>query len=288
MKLGIGLPNTMGYEVDRKLMLDWARLADEAGFHVLGTIDKPNYDSWDPLVTLAGVAGVTERIRLATTILIAPYRGNGAVVAKQAATLDQVSNGRLVLGVAVGGREDDYVAAGLDFHTRGRRFDEMLELWERIWRGDEFGTAGGIGPQPPRGRPALYIGGSVDATFERAARYADGWMLGGAPPDQLRANVPKLEAAWRAAGREGEPYKWALTYFSLGAQAEADAQRYLGHYYAWLGEVADMIAAGAAKDAETVRRYLKAYEDAGCDELVLFPCSTDPGQVDLLADAAGL
>jgi alkanesulfonate monooxygenase SsuD/methylene tetrahydromethanopterin reductase-like flavin-dependent oxidoreductase (luciferase family) len=99
MRLGIGLPNTLAYETDRALMLDWARLAEEAGFHLLGTIDKPNYDSWDPLVTLAGVTGVTERIRLATTILLLPPR-NEVLVAKQAAVVDQLSGGRLVLGVA--------------------------------------------------------------------------------------------------------------------------------------------------------------------------------------------
>jgi alkanesulfonate monooxygenase SsuD/methylene tetrahydromethanopterin reductase-like flavin-dependent oxidoreductase (luciferase family) len=287
MDVGIGLPATIP-EVDRASLLEWARRAEARGFSCLGTIDRIVYPNYDSLIALAAAAAVTERIRLATTILIAPYRGNGAVVAKQAATLDHLSNGRLVLGVAVGGREDDYAAAGLDFHTRGKRFGEMLELWQRIWRGDEFGAAGGIGPRPPRGRPELYIGGSVDVTFERAARYADGWIMGGAPPDQMWANAPKLEAAWRAAGREGEPRKLALAYFSLGAQAEVDAQRYLGHYYAWLGELADMIAAGAAKDAETVRRFLQGYEDAGCDELVLFPSSTDPQQVELLAEAVGL
>ena len=70
---------------------------------------------------------MTERIRLLTAILIAPYRASAAMVAKQAATLHHLSNGRLVLGVAVGGREDDYEAAGVDFHRRGRIFDEMLE-----------------------------------------------------------------------------------------------------------------------------------------------------------------
>jgi alkanesulfonate monooxygenase SsuD/methylene tetrahydromethanopterin reductase-like flavin-dependent oxidoreductase (luciferase family) len=83
MKLGIGLPNTMPQETDRSLMLGWARLADEAGFDVLGTIAKPNYDSWALLATLAGVAGVTDRIRLATTILQLPNR-NEVMVAKQA------------------------------------------------------------------------------------------------------------------------------------------------------------------------------------------------------------
>jgi alkanesulfonate monooxygenase SsuD/methylene tetrahydromethanopterin reductase-like flavin-dependent oxidoreductase (luciferase family) len=83
MKLGIGLPNTLAPEVDRRLLLDWARLADEAGFHCLGTIDKPNYDSWDPLVSLAGAAGVTERIGLATTILQLPNRNEVLVASRR-------------------------------------------------------------------------------------------------------------------------------------------------------------------------------------------------------------
>jgi alkanesulfonate monooxygenase SsuD/methylene tetrahydromethanopterin reductase-like flavin-dependent oxidoreductase (luciferase family) len=94
---------------------------------------------------------VTERIRLATAILIAPYRANGALVAKQAATVDHLSNGRLVLGVAPGGREDDFEASGVDFHSRGKIFDEMLEQWRRIWAGEKFGSAGGSGRRPRRG-----------------------------------------------------------------------------------------------------------------------------------------
>src|SRR5262245_61497639 len=107
MKLGIGLPNTLGYELDRELFLEWARVADDAGFHVAGTIDKPNSDSWDPLTTLTAAAAVTERIRLASTILQLPNR-NEVLVAKQAAVIDRLSGGRLVLGVAQGGRADDY------------------------------------------------------------------------------------------------------------------------------------------------------------------------------------
>src|SRR5919109_5386365 len=121
MKLGIGLPNTMAHETDRRLMLEWAQLADEAGFEVLGTIDKPNYDSWDPLLTLAGVAGVTQRARLATTILQLPCR-NEVLVAKQASVVDQLSAGRLVLGLAQGGRKDDFDVLDADFSDRGDRF----------------------------------------------------------------------------------------------------------------------------------------------------------------------
>jgi alkanesulfonate monooxygenase SsuD/methylene tetrahydromethanopterin reductase-like flavin-dependent oxidoreductase (luciferase family) len=231
------------------------------------------------------VAAVTERIRLATTILIAPYRGSAALVAKQAAPLDHLSNGRLVLGVAVGGREDDYEAAGADFHTRGRDFDVMLETWKRVWEGESFGTAGGIGPRPPRGRPTLLIGGTADVAFERAAKHGDGWIIGGGTPDMLREGAEKTRAAWRAAGREGEPRIAALAYFALGDDAQEAAQGYLRDYYAWLGEYAGMIADSAATDAGTAKAYVQGFAEAGCDELVMFPSNPDPDQVDLLADA---
>jgi hypothetical protein len=79
----------------------------------------------------------------------------------------------------------------------------------------------------------------------------------------------------------------ALAYFALGDGARQAADSYLHDYYGWLGEIADMIAGSAAVDADTVRQYVQAFTDAGCDELVMFPCSPDPGQVDLLADAVG-
>ncbi len=133
------------------------------------------------------------------------------------------------------------------------------------------------------------MGGSVDAAFRRAARYGDGWMMGGGTPDQFRDSVAKLESAWRDAGRSGEPRKMALGYFALGESAEEDARSYLGDYYAWLGEdTAGMIVGGAAKDADTIRQYISAFEQAGADEFVLFPSSSDPDQVDLLVEAAGI
>jgi alkanesulfonate monooxygenase SsuD/methylene tetrahydromethanopterin reductase-like flavin-dependent oxidoreductase (luciferase family) len=280
MDIGIGLPATIP-GVQREQILDWARRAEGRGFSSLGTIDRIVYANYEPLIALAAAAAVTERIKLATTIMIVPYRANAALVAKQAASVDALSNGRLVLGIAVGGREDDYEASGVDFHTRGRRFEDMLDQWQRIWDGDD----GAIGPRPPRGRPTLIIGGQADVAFTRAAKYADGWILGGGAPDQFTAGAAKLEAAWKEAGRDGAPRTMALAYYALGDGAEQAADSYLHHYYAFLGEYADMIASGAATDAETVKQYVQGFAAAGCDELVLFPCSPDPAQVDLLADA---
>jgi alkanesulfonate monooxygenase SsuD/methylene tetrahydromethanopterin reductase-like flavin-dependent oxidoreductase (luciferase family) len=281
MDVGIGLPATIP-GVEREQLLEWARRAERRGFPSLGTIDRIVYGNYEPLIALAAAAAVTERIRLATTIMIAPYRANGVLLAKQAASVDHLSGGRLVLGVAVGGREDDYEASGVDFHRRGRDMDRMLDEWQRVWGGESFGTAGAVGPSA---RPTLIIGGASDAAFKRAARYADGWVMGGGAPDQFRAGAAKLAEAWAAAGRSGAPRTMALAYFALGDGAKAAADSYLRDYYAFLGDYAGMVADSAATDASTVRAYVEGFAEAGCDELFLFPCDPDPGQVDLLADA---
>jgi alkanesulfonate monooxygenase SsuD/methylene tetrahydromethanopterin reductase-like flavin-dependent oxidoreductase (luciferase family) len=279
MDIGIGLPNAVR-GVDRAGIVDWAREAEAAGFSTLGTIDRLVYANYESLIALAAAAAVTERIRLATDILLAPLRSNTALLAKQAATIDHLSGGRLVLGLAAGGRADDYEVSGVDFHARGRLFDAQLEELARVWRGEN-----GVGPAPPRGRPALLVGGGAGASFRRAAQHGDGWTMGGSPPEAFPEALERLRAAWREAGREGEPRTMALFYFVLGDDAQEVARRNLGDYYAFVGEHADQVAAGAAKDPDGIRARLAAFDQAGCDEVICFPASADPAQVELLAQA---
>jgi alkanesulfonate monooxygenase SsuD/methylene tetrahydromethanopterin reductase-like flavin-dependent oxidoreductase (luciferase family) len=280
MDIGIGLPNTV-IGVDRRGIVDWARSAEDAGFTSLGTIDRLAYDNYESLISLAAAAAVTEKTRLVTDILIAPLR-KAAVLAKQTATLDNLSGGRLVLGLAVGGREDDFALAEVEFHARGAAFDRQLEQMTRLWSGEQEN----FGPRPANGkRPGLLIGGSADAVFRRAAKYADGWTLGGGTPDAFRQGAEKLRAAWEAEGRDGEPRTMALFYYSLGDRAEEAARESLGRYYAFLGDYASQIVDGAAKDEDTVRAYLNGFDEAGVDEVICFPASADPAQVDLLAAA---
>jgi alkanesulfonate monooxygenase SsuD/methylene tetrahydromethanopterin reductase-like flavin-dependent oxidoreductase (luciferase family) len=277
MDIGIGLPSTIP-GADRDQNLAWARRADERGFSTLGVIDRIVYTNLEPLIALAAAAGVTERIRLTSSIVIGPYR-NTALLAKQAASLDVLSGGRLTVGIAPGGRPDDFEAAGVDFRARGRLFDDQLAELKRIWSGDE------IGPAAEReGGPELIVGGYVDAAFRRTTRYGDGWIAGGRPPDDVARGGEAVRQAWEAAGRAGKPRLLGLAYFALGPEAEAAADGYLKHYYAWLGDMAGAIAASAATDPETVKQYADAYAAAGLDELILFPCSPEPDQVDLLAD----
>ncbi|HET7054418.1 MAG TPA: LLM class flavin-dependent oxidoreductase [Solirubrobacterales bacterium] len=281
MDLGIGLPNAVPGAAGSELT-EWARRADARGFSSLGTIDRIAYDNYEPLTALAAAAAVTERIGLATTVLLAPLRTNPVELAKQALSVNALSGGRLTLGLGLGGREDDYEISGLETKGRGKRFDEMLERIGGIWAGDEVGPA-------REGAPRLILGGSIETSFARAARHAAGWIAAGSGPEEFAKMAAQVRAAWGDAARDGEPHLMALAYFALGDSAEEDARAYLMDYYAWLGdEVAGMIVGGAAKDAETVKQYMAAYEEAGCDELVFCPSSSDPAQVDLLADAAGL
>jgi alkanesulfonate monooxygenase SsuD/methylene tetrahydromethanopterin reductase-like flavin-dependent oxidoreductase (luciferase family) len=281
MDVGIGLPNAVPGTSGANLV-EWARRADARGFSSLGTIDRVVYGNYEPLTALAAAAAVTERIGLCTSVLLGPLRTNPAELAKQSLSVHALSNGRFTLGIGLGAREDDYEASGVDLKGRGRWLDEALERIKEIWEGDEIGPS-------ESGSPDLVVGGSVDASFARAARFGDGWIAGGAPPDQFAEMAEKAKTAWTEAGREGEPRLMGLAYYSLGERAEEEAKAYLTDYYAFLGEeTAGYIASSAAKDADTVRQYLEAFEGAGCGELILFPSSSDPDQVDLLADAAGL
>ena len=280
MDVGIGLPNAVPGTTGPQL-IEWARRAEARGFSSLGTIDRVRYDNYEPLTALAAAAAVTETIGLATTVLLAPLRVNPVQLAKQALSVNAVSGGRFTLGVGLGGREDDYEISAVELKGRGKRLDAMLERIEQVWEGDEVGPAAGR-------TPSLVVGGHADASFTRAARFADGWIAAGGGPDPCREGIEGVRAAWAEAGREGEPRTMALAYFALGDDADRDARDYLTHYYAWLGdEVAGAIAAGAARDEATVEQYVAAYEETGCDELILCPCSSDPGQVDLLAEALG-
>jgi alkanesulfonate monooxygenase SsuD/methylene tetrahydromethanopterin reductase-like flavin-dependent oxidoreductase (luciferase family) len=285
MEVGIGLPSTIP-GVEREPLLDWARTADERGFSSLATLDRLVYPNFEPLVALAAAAAVTERARLATAILLAPLR-NAAVLAKQAATLDWLSAGRLSLGLAVGAREDDFTASGSDFRRRGRVFDAQLAEMKAIWDGEDRGIAGPIGPPPARaGGPELLVGGTADAEFERAARYGNGWIAGAGGAERFAAGAAKARRTFEKAGRIGPPRLASIAYYSLGPEAEQNANWYIDHYYGFLGPYAERMAESVATTPEQVRGELQAFSDAGCDELILFPCSVGVEQVELLAEAA--
>jgi alkanesulfonate monooxygenase SsuD/methylene tetrahydromethanopterin reductase-like flavin-dependent oxidoreductase (luciferase family) len=288
MDIGIGLPSTIP-GIPGKLIMQWASAAELAGFSSLGTIDRVVYGNLETVPVLAAAAAVTDRIGLTTAILIGPFRGNGALLAKQLATVDNIAGGRLQLGIAVGGRQDDFEATGSPFHTRGRDFDSQLVQMREVWSQEPQGAVGPIGPAPVRaGGPPMLIGGNADAAFQRMVEFGVGWIQGGGGPVAFAAGADKARQAWREVGRAGEPRLAALSYVSLGPDADEHAQRYLGDYYSFLGDFGPQIAAGALTTSQKVADAVAAYADAGCDELILFPCNPDVVQVALTAEAAKL
>lgn len=285
MDIGIGLPNPIP-ETPGATLLEWARRAEERGFTSLATIDRIAYPSYESLISLAAAGAVTGRIGLITNVLLGPTR-NPVLLAKEAASVDQLSAGRLTLGLAVGGRRDDFELTEQRFEDRGRRLDEALELMHRIWRGEPVGEVEKpVGPRPTRegGVPVL-IGGASDRAIERTVRWGRGWTAGGAPPEQVAPFVEKVRAAWRDSARDGEPRIVALSYFALGEKAEEGSTSYIKDYYGYLGEWVDGIARGVPKSPEALRDTVAKFEEVGVDELILDPTIADLEQVDLLAEA---
>jgi alkanesulfonate monooxygenase SsuD/methylene tetrahydromethanopterin reductase-like flavin-dependent oxidoreductase (luciferase family) len=282
VEIGIGLPITLPGTTGEQVV-EWARRSDQAGFSSLGTLDRLVYSNYEPLVALGAAAAVTQRARLLTSVLLLPWRQNAALVAKQAASVHALSNGGLVLGVAVGSRPDDFEASAVPMEGRGKRIEEMLDEIKRIWAGEERGHAGPIGPDVSDSPPSIMLGGAVDAAFHRAARYGDGWIMGTLPAEALPEGRAKVEAAFREAGRTEKPRVIALSYYSLDENPEDQVRRTIGHYYSFAPEYRETVVQGAAKGEDEVRERVRAFEEVGCDELVLLPASANADQVDKLA-----
>src|SRR5215210_4371373 len=284
MDIGIGLPATIPGRRG-SLILEWAKQADSGPFSSLGILDRLVYPNYEPLITLAAAAAVTSRVRLMTTVLLAPLRGAG-VLAKQAATIDALSGGRLTLGLGVGAREDDFQFAPASFHDRGRRFEEQLELMKRAWSGQPVsGEVGAVGPPPARaGGPELLIGGYTPVSIRRVGRWGDGFISGGVPdPEQVRQMFDLAEESWRDEGREGRPRLVACLYYALGPNAERGGD-YIRDYYSYFGPGADDMARSIPSTPEAIEGLIQGLGDVGADEIVCWPTVADLDQVDRLAE----
>jgi alkanesulfonate monooxygenase SsuD/methylene tetrahydromethanopterin reductase-like flavin-dependent oxidoreductase (luciferase family) len=275
MEVGVGLPTTTP-GADGRCLVEWARRAEDGPFASVGVLDRMVYRSLEPFAALAAAAAVTTRVRLVTMVVIGPLR-NTVLLAKQAASLDLLSAGRLTLGLAIGARADDYQALGVDRGGRGRRLGEQLAELRSIWEKGE------VGPEPVQpGGPPLLAGGMSGEAFARMARGADGYVHGGGPPRAFAGAAAKAWAAWRDLERPGRPQLWGQGYFALGEADAGDA--YLRDYYAFTGPFADKIAAGNLHSGRAVKDFVRGYQEAGCDHLVLLPTVSDPAQLDRLAD----
>ncbi|MEU6851738.1 LLM class flavin-dependent oxidoreductase [Actinacidiphila alni] len=279
MNVGIGLPIA-----DPAALLTWARCADAGPFSTLGLLDRLVYDNPEPLVALAVLAGATTRVRLQTEVLLAPLR-DAALLAKQSATLDRMTGGRLVLGLGIGGRGDDHQVSGVDMRTRGRRLDAQMAVMRRLWSGEPYGDGvGPIGPAPARpGGPEVLFGGFKPAAIARVGRWGDGF-LAAAPPSWAGGLFDTARASWKHYGREGEPRLVAQVNVALGPDRVVDdARTAMSAYYAFTG-MADRMVAGMLTTPAGIRAAIADFADLGADEVMLYCYGRDPDQVERLAD----
>lgn len=281
MKLGIGLPNHVA-DVAGPAITQWACRSAERGFESVTAIDRLFYPSVDPLIALATAAGATDELTLVTNVLLAPMYPV-VPLAKQLASLARVCGGRLVVGLGVGNRRDEYASTGADFHRRGRILDEQIERLRSLWAGAPVADDTALSPAP--GRIPLLFGGRSAATVRRVIAAGDGWAAGAVRHyDEQAELAQRIRIGWQAAGRPGRPYLQASVNFGLGP-AVAAGRDHLARYYGFIPEYAQVNVADMVCSAADARDTVGRYRDLGFDRLLFHPTTEGLEQVDLLADA---
>jgi alkanesulfonate monooxygenase SsuD/methylene tetrahydromethanopterin reductase-like flavin-dependent oxidoreductase (luciferase family) len=287
MRIAIGLPSRIA-SASGAAMLEWITRAERGPFSSVAVTDRVVSQALEPLAVLALAAGATERVGLMTSVVIGPTRET-TLLARQAATIDALSGGRLTLGIGIGVRENDYLATGFDFHRRGRRAEDQLPTLRRLWAGEALSNqVGAIGPRPfrPNG-PELLIGGYVPAIVQRIAKWGDGYMApGGGEPQSLLSTWREIERAWQETGRTGKPRWVGASYYALGPDAADHANRYIAANYGYNPDLAARRLSTLPASRAKVEEAIKRQADMGVDEFILRPCADDLDQMERLAEIA--
>jgi alkanesulfonate monooxygenase SsuD/methylene tetrahydromethanopterin reductase-like flavin-dependent oxidoreductase (luciferase family) len=283
MQIGMTLPS-MAAGCDRDAMLAWCRGIDEGSFSSLACGERITFHNPEMVVLLSAAAALTERVRIVPTLYVLPMHST-ARVAKQVATLDVLSGGRVTLGVGVGAREEDYRAVGAPFAGRFARMDAQVADLRRLWSGASPSEgAGPIGPAPLQaGGPPIWAGVLGPKSLARAARWADGivgFSMDG-DADEIARGFEAAEAAWREAGRAGRPRRVTSFWYALGEGAKRRLETYAYDYLRIFGDRPARALAGRTRvhSGAVLRETMAALEEAGCDELILVPTSADPSEL---------
>ena len=293
MEISMTMP-TMGAH-GRSDTLAWCRTVDEGPWASLAIPERVTYPSHAWCVELSAAAALTERVRLWTTIIVLPAH-DAVDVAKQLASVDQLSAGRLTVGVGVGGREHDYRAIGGSYERRWARMDEQVATMKRIWQGEPpFEGADPVGPPPVQdGGPPFVAGVMGPKALARAARWAvgvdDGSTVFGIDPAATAEAFDRIRSAWAEAGRADAPHISASLWYALGDDAETRLHDYGYSYMKIFGEDLAGVMAGmlGTSTPESLRHAVETLEGLGCDELFLVPTTADVTELARTRDALGI
>lgn len=294
MQVGLNLP-VMVPGLDRTRILEWSRRIDRGPFSSLAAGERITFPNPEILVTLSAAAAVTERVKIALTVLVLPLHAT-ALVAKQIATLDLVSEGRVVLGVGAGARREDYAAAEADYDVaKLARLEAQVGELRRIWAGENRvpGALRAVEPFPvQRDGPEVLAGSLSEKSIRRAARWADG-IAGfsfGPSMAEIETAFGHAREAWQQNGRPS-PRLVTSFWYALGSGARAQLDEYLRRYLNFMGaEVAEkLLPLVTTTSAAALREALRTLRDLGTDEVILVPTTREPDEVDRVAEiVAGL
>ncbi|MGB0962086.1 MAG: LLM class flavin-dependent oxidoreductase [Mycobacterium sp.] len=282
----------MEAELDAAMLKDWALLVDSGPFSSLCWGERMAFDNPESLTLLGALAAWTERVQLVTTVLI-PQLHDPVMLAKALATGDMLCGGRLTVGFGVGGRHEDYRAAGADPATQTMRdMADRVAVMKRVWSGEKVTDSTlPVGPSPLQvGGPKLLVGTMGPKTTRHAAGWADG--LAGITLDLDLASQSELfdvaRHAWQQAARPA-PHLATSFWFAIGDgdQPRAQVHRHLRRYMNWIpSEIVDAMAptTGWAGTDDELHSVLQRFSDIGTDELHLIPTSSDMDQLRRVAD----
>jgi alkanesulfonate monooxygenase SsuD/methylene tetrahydromethanopterin reductase-like flavin-dependent oxidoreductase (luciferase family) len=293
MKIGMNLP-VMVPGLDRELILEWSRRVDAGPYSSLAAGERITFPNPELMVTLAAAAAVTERVRLAFNVLVLPMH-SPVLIAKQVATLDVISAGRVTLGVGVGGREEDYRAVGAVWdEKRVGRLERQVGLMRRAWAGERVveDALRPVEPSPVQpGGPEILAGSLFPRSIRRAARWADG-LCGfsfGPSADEIEGQFETARAAWKREARSAPPRLVTGCWFALGSRAREQMDEYLHRYLGFMGPgVAEKLAPTVTTtSSRALKDAVGTIGGLGADELILAPTTSDPDEVDRVADLLG-
>jgi alkanesulfonate monooxygenase SsuD/methylene tetrahydromethanopterin reductase-like flavin-dependent oxidoreductase (luciferase family) len=292
MDLAMTLPTMLPHGRDE--IVAWSRGVDEGPWSSLAVPERVTYTSHSLTVQLSAAAALTERVRLWSTLVVLPAHDE-VQVAKDMASIDRLSAGRLTIGVGVGGREHDYRAIGGDFGHRWQRMDDQVARMRRIWAQEPpFEGADPVGPPPAQeGGPPLVAGVMGPKAIARAARWAAGvddpTQITSIDRDALAAQRQKVVDAWKDVGRDAPPHFSSSLWYALGPDAEERLRAYVYRYMKIFDEgYAEHLASTAPVHSPgALRESIEAARDAGCDELFLVPTTADPDELARTREALG-
>jgi alkanesulfonate monooxygenase SsuD/methylene tetrahydromethanopterin reductase-like flavin-dependent oxidoreductase (luciferase family) len=226
---------------------------------------------------------------------VLPLR-NAVLFAKELATIDVLSGGRLTLGIGIGSENEDYMALGCDLSQRRQRMDEQVSVMRRIWaQQPPIGGNFPVGPKPVQsGGIPLMAGVTGPKSIARAAQWASG-VLDGSNAIKLNADALKAQQelviqTWKEAGREDKPHFSTYVFFSLGADAKKQLGQYIFDISRSYGEEGARMAAESATNygSATLREAVESARSIGLDDIILMPTSADPEEIDRARDVLGM